>query len=56
MYQIEVQPEDQITSYTIPDLEPNSIYYLRVNAVNALGEGYLADRPSFVRTMEDTLN
>ena len=43
-------------SYRIPDLEPDTIYYVRIQAVNAIGEGYKADQPAFIRTMEDNLN
>jgi len=35
MYQIEAQQDHSYSSYKIPDLEADCIYYVRVNAVNA---------------------
>lgn len=56
MYQTEAQADQEYVSYKVPDLEPNTVYYVWVHAVNGLGEGYPAERPSFVRTMADSLN
>jgi len=56
LYQTEAKVDQLYASYKIPDLEPNTIYYLRVFAVNAIGEGYKPDQPVFARTMEDTLH
>ena len=53
MYQTEAAADKDYASYKIPDLEPNTIYYVRVLAVNACGEGYKPDEPAFVRTMDD---
>ena len=55
LYQTEAKKEEEL-SYKISDLEPNKIYYVRIFAVNAIGEGYPAEESSFVRTMDDTLN
>ena len=43
LYQTEAQPGDKFATYRIPDLESNTIYYVRILAVNAVGEGYQAD-------------
>lgn len=56
MYQTEAHPANEFASYKIPDLEPDTIYYVWIHAVNALGEGYKAKRPGFMRTMTDSLN
>jgi len=56
LYQTEAKKEEQLASYKISDLEPNKIYYVRIFAVNAVGEGYPADDSAFIRTMDDALN
>lgn len=48
--------DQDYASYKIPDLEPNTIYYARVFAVNAIGEGYKADNLTFMRTMDECVN
>ena len=42
-------PDQDYASYKIPDLEPNTIYYAQVFAVNAIGEGYKADNLTFCK-------
>lgn len=56
LYQTEAKKEEELASYKISDLEPNKIYYVRIFAVNAVGEGYPADDSAFIRTMDDALN
>ena len=56
MYQTEANPEVQYPTYKIPDLEPNTIYYVRVFAQSGEGEGYKPAESSFIRTMDDNLN
>ena len=56
MYQTEAKPEEQYAEYRIPDLQANTIYYIRVLAVNGIGEGYKPTQASFARTMDDNLN
>lgn len=48
--------DQDYASYKVPDLDPDTIFYVWVHAVNALGEGYPAEQPNFVRTMGDSLN
>ena len=56
LHQTEAKPEEQFATYRIPDLEPDTVYYVRVVAVNAIGEGYSPEKVHFVRTMKDSIN
>mmetsp|Transcript_17483 Transcript_17483/g.22142 ORF Transcript_17483/g.22142 Transcript_17483/m.22142 type:complete len:119 (+) Transcript_17483:1404-1760(+) len=56
LYQTEAKADEPYASYKLPDLEPNTIYYVRVCAINSIGEGYPAKNVTFVRTMDDSIN
>lgn len=50
--------EGKITNNcTVSGLQPNTCYYLKVTAVNEIGnEGYHAKEPFFVQTMDSKIN
>jgi alpha-tubulin suppressor-like RCC1 family protein len=44
------------SSYTITHLNPATIYYVRVNAVNEQGEGYTNKEAFFIKTMSEKID
>lgn len=56
LYQTEAIADQDVATYKVADLEPKKIYYVRVFAVNAIGEGYPAEQSTYVRTMDDALS